>query len=90
MINDLILHQHKKILSQEDDLIKKALLNNSFALDDLDFLKKNFSFVNIEGDEFKHLYYRHGLTDEKRIISIQKQPTINFEGNKCMMEQKYY
>jgi hypothetical protein len=63
-----------------------------------EFIRDNIKKVIIEGDEYEHYWYRYGLDDAIRIISIGK-PTMqsgqlsdDFINNKykIVLESKYY
>ena len=59
---------------------------------------KDLSIVSAPGDPFDHYFYKYGTPDEKRIISIERTPTISFSEAddihsnmvRVTIEQKYY
>jgi len=76
--------------------IKKRISALGVGINDIEFIKRNFEFIEKEGDDFKHLFYR---AENKFIISIQKVPTISFNYDDedflnnqvtCTCEFKYY
>lgn len=85
---------YAKVVSETDNTIKLALIRNGIDPDDICFLKQNIQRILIEGDSFEHYFYRYGTPEEKRIISIEKEFTINqgSTDNKHTMSayKKYY
>lgn len=85
---------YAKIVRETDDTIKLALIRNGINPDDIYFLKQNIQRIWKEGDRFEHYFYKYGTTEEKRIISIEKEFTINqgSADNKHTMSayKKYY
>jgi len=84
------------ITNQIEEEIKKRIAALGVDVNDADAIKRGFEFIEREGDNFKHLFYRPMC---KFIISIQKVPTINithtgddFKNNEvtCTCAYKYY
>lgn len=95
-----ITEKYNKAISdtanQIENEIKKRITDLGIDINNIEFIKNNFEFVEKEGDEFKHLFYK---PESKCIISIQKMPTINFCSDiydlvnntvSCIMTYKYY
>lgn len=68
---------HAEFIKNVDNEIKKALILNGINPDDIEFLKENIQCISREDDKFEHYFFRYGTLDEKRIISIEKEPKIN-------------
>lgn len=62
-----------KLSNQIDEEIKKRIAALGIDINNHDYIKNNFEFIERDGDEFKHLFY---IPERKFIISIQKAPTI--------------
>jgi len=58
-----------------DNAIREKLIDNGFDPNNTSYIKKFFSFIEPINDEYKHLIH---LPDNKRIISIEKNPKIEF------------
>lgn len=86
----------ENLFNQVEDEIKKRIIALGVDINDHDYIKRNFEFIEKEGDEFKHLFYK---PENKFVVSIQKVPTIDFKydtgdlsNNKitCTASYKYY
>lgn len=84
------------LTNQIESEIKKRIAALGVDINDTEFIKINFEFIEQEGDEFKHLFYR---PEKKFILSIQKVPSVKFaydgedyKNNKvtCTCEYKFY
>ena len=84
----------REFFDKEDKVIYNAFVNAG-----LDPKKKecltDITIVSQRGDNFEHYYYKHGTPEEKRIISIETNPTIvldNDGSGKVIFkaDKKYY
>lgn len=82
--------------NQVEAEISKRINELGVDINDKDYIQHNFEFIECDGDEFKHLFYK---PQNKFIFSIQKLPEINiwydgddFINNKvtCTATYKYY
>ncbi len=79
-----------------DEEIRKRISALGVNVNDKAFIMANFEFIEREGDEFKHLFYK---PESRSIFSIQKNPTVimgyeedGFVKNEitCIATYKYY
>lgn len=84
------------LCNQIDEEIKKRITSLGVDINDKAFIMANFEFIEREGDDFKHLFYK---AESKFIFSIQKLPTVTmgygedgFVKNEvtCIATYKYY
>lgn len=80
----------KQFVKNKDEVIKKAIIKYDIDPEDIEYLKENLQLINIHNDEFEHLYFRWGKSDEVRIISIDKKPSIDYTATKMTVLCRYY
>lgn len=93
-MDTILTQQQRDFINKQDTVIKEAFIRNGVDVTDIEFIKANVSRIIKEGDEFEHYFLYYGTPDEKRIISIQINPTIvnNSTDNKYTITttSKYY
>jgi len=84
-------------LKHIDIIILERLKANGLPTTE-EFIKENIVCVKIEGSKYNHYWYHHEQPDAKRIISIEREPTIRLEppidlinnNYKQVIEAQYY
>ena len=97
MVQEMINEMSKNFLNKKEEVVKLALLKHGFSFANDAFFATYFTWVRREGDNFEHLYYRHGHPEETRIISIELTPSLSPDVNtfnkgpySIKIESKYY
>src|SRR5688572_7278219 len=67
-----------KITFNQDNVLRECLKNHGFNISDIAFLKENIECITVEGDPFEHYYFHYGQPDEKRLISIERMPSLEY------------
>lgn len=85
----------RALVDKTDNTIRDAIIKAGFDPSDEQFLRENITKVVVEGDKFDHYYYKYGSPDEKRLISIERLPNIEFKdtlvgGLKVTASSHYY
>jgi len=71
----------KAHMKRHNDIMKQAFSAHGIDINDLEFIKKNVSRIQKEGEKFEHYFIFYGTDKQERIISIEIQPDIEYLGN---------
>lgn len=88
----LIKEQSLVLDKKRSDLIKNRLKEVIIDIEekDADWINEHLSVIIKEGENYSHYYYDFGKDTEVRIISIQRNASVSFEGNKVEANLKFY
>ncbi len=91
-VHDKAMNQFVK---QMDGLIMQKMIDAGIDITNIDYLKEHITRVRIDGDLYDHYYFDYNLPNQKRILSIQRNPEINgpefmIDRNKFEITAKYY
>lgn len=92
-INEFNKRISNEFVKSEEDTVKSAFVKAGFIVTE-EFIKEHCELVQVEGEEFEHIYYHFGQPDQKRIISIEREVRMTWtEENgtyKMKAEKSYY
>jgi hypothetical protein len=93
LFNECIKRVGTDLMRNHDEIIKNAFVSKNLSITE-DFITKNVSKIQRDGDRFEHIWYHFDQPDAIRIISIEKDIKLTYaEENgvwKVRAEQAYY
>lgn len=77
----ILLGASGNLAKQLNDIVRLALMKHGIDPDDIQFLSDNITRVLKDDDPFEHYYLHAGATEQKRIISIEKETKIDYRND---------